>query len=117
MEENTNLLGAFLKRAYLMNSKYEFSFTSEAQLDNFNRLTNQIWKLLPMRENNENWKKQLSVVIIEIAGLGEIFSHNPILLQLLSKLEGLNIIDTSFEVFRRTIFESISLVQEVKNNE
>ena len=27
------------------------------------------------------------------------------------------IIDTNFEVFRRTIFESISLVQEVKNNE
>ena len=100
-----------------MNSKYEFSFTAEAQSDNFNRLTNQIWKLLPMRENNENWKKQLSAVIIEIAGLGEIFSHNPILLQLLSKLEGLNIIDTNFEVFRRTIFESISLVQEVKNNE
>nr|DAJ96832.1 MAG TPA: hypothetical protein [Caudoviricetes sp.] len=29
----------------------------------------------------------------------------------------MSIIDTSFEVFRRTIFESISLVQEVKNNE
>ena len=23
---------------------------------NINRLTNQLWKLIPMRENEENWK-------------------------------------------------------------
>jgi len=26
-----------------------------------------------MRENNENWEKQLEIVIIEIAGLKELF--------------------------------------------
>lgn len=100
-----------------MVSKYGFDFPMITLSENFNRLVNQVWKLLPMRENNENWSKQLETVIIEIAGLGEIFSHNPIFLQLLSKLEGLNIIDTSFEVFRKTIFESIGLIQEVKENE
>jgi hypothetical protein len=29
-----------------------------------------LWKLIPMRENNEDWEKQLNTVIIEIAGLG-----------------------------------------------
>lgn len=70
-----------------------------------------------MRENNEEWEKQLDTVIIEIAGLGEIFSQNPAFLQLLSKLEGLKIIETNFLVFRKTIFEAISLIQEVKQNE
>lgn len=100
-----------------MVSKYGFEFPTGAQLENLNRLTNQIWKLLPMRENNEDWSKQLDTVIIEIAGLGEIFSHNPVFLQLLSKLEGLNIIETNFLLFRKTIFEAISLIQEVKENE
>ena len=36
------------------------------------RLTNQMWKLIPMRENEENWQVQLNTVIIEIAGLSEL---------------------------------------------
>ena len=97
-----------------MNSKYNLDIPVGAQLT---RLTNQVWKLLPMRENNEDWIKQLDTVIIEIAGLGEIFSRNPTFLQLLSKLEGLKIIETDFLLFRKTIFEAISLLQGVKNNE
>ena len=34
------------------------------------------------------------------------------LLQLLSKLEGLRAVDTSFELYRKTVFETISLLQE-----
>jgi len=30
-----------------------------------------------MRENNEDWKKQLNTVIIEIAGLGSILNQEP----------------------------------------
>ena len=68
---------------------------------NIKRLTNQLWKLIPMRENEEDWRKQLDTVVLEIT-----------LLQLLSKLEGLREIDTSFELYRKTVFESISLLQE-----
>lgn len=76
------------------------------------RLTNQLWKLIPMRENNEDWQKQLETVIVEIAGLNEIFicSH---FLQLLSKLEGIKVQDINFELYRKTVFESISLLQEL----
>ena len=79
---------------------------------NIARLTNQLWKLIPMKENEEDWKKQLDTLIIEIAGLREILILNPILTQLLSKLEGLKDLEVSFILYRKTVFESISLLQE-----
>ena len=63
-----------------------------------------------MREHEEDWSKQLNTVIIEIAGMNEIFL-DPQFLQLLSKLEGLKVQDTDFELYRKTVFESISLLQ------
>ena len=65
-----------------------------------------------MRENEEDWQKQLDGLVLEIAGLNEIFVINGTLLQLLSKLEGLRVIDTPFSLYRKTVFESISLLQE-----
>ena len=97
-------------------TKYGFNFSIEDIEINVRRLTNQLWKLIPMREHNEDWPKQLNTVILEIAGLNEIFK-SPQFLQLLSKLEGLRITDTSFELYRKTIFESISLLQEFKHYE
>ena len=40
------------------------------------RLTNQLWKLIPMRENEEDWQKQLESVILEITGMDEILVLN-----------------------------------------
>ena len=68
-----------------------------------------------MREHEENWSKQLDTVIIEIAGLNEIFVSTPQFLQLLSKLEGLRIEECSFDIYRKTIFESINLLQEMNH--
>ena len=95
-------------------TKYDFDFPIEMIEKNVMRLTNQIWKLIPMKEHNENWKKQLDTVIIEIAGLNEIFMA-PQFLQLLCKLEGLKTQDTDFEFYRKTVFESISLLQELNH--
>ena len=80
---------------------------------NVMRLTNQLWKLIPMKEHEENWQKQLNTVIIEIAGLNEIFI-NPHFLQLLAKLEGLRVQEIDFELYRKTVFECINLLQELK---
>lgn len=87
------------------------NFGNEALEKNIIRLTNQLWKLIPMRENEEDWKKQLNTVIIEIAGLGEIFSQEPQFLQLYSKLQGLLVVDSDFGIYRKTIFESIGLLR------
>lgn len=92
-------------------TKYNFDFSNDVIQKNIVRLTNQVWKLIPMKENEENWQKQLNIVLIEITGLNEIFLSDPHFLQLLSKLEGLLEREVSFEDYRRTIFESISLLQ------
>ena len=39
-----------------------------------NRLTNQLWKLIPMRENEEDWLNHLNYLIVELAGLNELCS-------------------------------------------
>lgn len=91
--------------------KYGFYFSKEVVAKNITRLTNQMWKLIPMRENEENWQKQLNTVLIEIAGLNEIFLQDPQFLQLLSKLEGLKLVETNFSVYRKTVFEAINLLQ------
>ena len=93
-------------------TKYNFDFQYEEIDANVRRLTNQLWKLIPMREHEEDWPKQLDTVILEIAGLNEIFIA-PHFLQLLCKLEGLKVQDTKFELYRKTVFESISLLQEL----
>ena len=56
-----------------MLTKYGFDIPKEAIEQNIRRLTNQLWKLIPMKENHEDWRKQLDTVLIEIAGLNEIF--------------------------------------------
>lgn len=78
------------------------------------RLTNQLWKLIPMRENNEDWHKQLDTMIIEVVGLKEIFVSSPLFLQILIKLEGLKTVDIEFDLYRKTVFEAINLLQELK---
>lgn len=70
-----------------------------------------------MREHNEDWQKQLDTVILEIAGLNEIFIYEPQFLQILSKLEGLKVSSNlDFQNYRKTVFEVINLLQEFKNN-
>ena len=67
-----------------------------------------------MRENQEDWRKQLDTVTLEIVGLNEIFLSFPQFLQLLSKLEGLQQSnDIEFDLYRKTVFESINLLQEI----
>lgn len=92
--------------------KYEIEFSQEAIQKTVRRLTNQLWKLIPMRENDEDWYKQLQTVTLEIAGLNELFI-SPTFLQLLSKLEGLQIKEVNFELYRKTIFECINILQEL----
>lgn len=96
-------------------TKYNFEVSAEVVDKNITRLTNQTWKLIPMRENEEDWQKQLDTVILEVAGLNEIFIENPQFLQLLAKLEGLKALAsiTEFSLYRKTVFEAIGLLREL----
>ena len=54
-------------------NKYNIDFNINDIACNNRRLTNQLWKLIPMRENEEEWEKQLDTVILEFVGLNELF--------------------------------------------
>lgn len=100
----------------LVTMKCGISIPERSFKSDIDRLTNQLWKLIPMKENEENWLEQLNTVIIEIRGLSEIFASNDKFLILLSKLEGLKISDDlEFSTYRKTVFESISLLREMLN--
>ena len=109
-----NLIGASLDK--VLQTKYDFKISYEDYNTNITRLTNQLWKLIPMREKEEDWIKQLDTVIIEIAGLNALIgAQAPLFVQLLSKLEGLRIqCDIEFETYRKTVFETINLIQRLK---
>ena len=99
-----------------MITKYGSEIPMELINKNITRLTNQLWKLIPMRENKENWQKQLNTVIIEISGMNELLVYKPEGFQLLTKLEGiLQNESMSFDLYRKTVFESISLLQGLKH--
>ena len=99
----------------IVENKYDIKIREEDCNKNVQRLTNQLWKLIPMREHEEDWSKQLETVILEIVGLDEIFI-GPSFIQLLSKLEGLRKEDINFEFYRKTIFECISLLRGINFN-
>lgn len=94
-----------------MITKYGFTVTSFDE--NISYLTNQIWKLIPMKENNEDWEKQLDTLILEISGFNEIFIESPYFLQLLAKLEGIKIVNPDFCFYRKTVFEAIGLLRRL----
>lgn len=71
-----------------------------------------------MREHEEDWLKQLDTVSIEIAGMNALIAedeHTSQFLQLLFKLEGLKEQqDIDFEIYRKTVFETINILQGLK---
>jgi hypothetical protein len=104
-----------LESITMVKTRYGFNFTDEAVSKDIHRLTNQIWKLIPMRENNENWGIQLEKVLVELVGLNSIFYYSDKYLELLSNLEGLKITELDFTEYRSKVFESISLLREINN--
>ena len=87
----------------------------EASVSNINRLTNQMWKLIPMRENQENWQEQIDTVYGELLGLQDVYLiADSKFIKLLSKLKGLKNEENEFFVYRKTVFECISLLREMR---
>lgn len=102
-----------------MTMKYNANIQEEAIVANLKRITNQVYKLLPNREEGSDWEKPLSTLLEEIAGMDRIlFGSHEILFSLLCKLEGLFILnqEEDFFLFRRTIFECLGLINELTKN-
>lgn len=92
-------------------------FTKDTLTFDKKRIINQLWKLIPMRENQEDWQTHLKVVIEEIYGLGKVLRLDVSFLILLSKLEGLESdVCNDFMIYRKTVFRCIEIFARVINN-
>ena len=101
--------------------KYDIEINNEDISNRLKQLINLIYKLLPMREEEDNnWQTLLSTIMEEIAGMQRLLieKDGDILFSLLCKLEGLFTLTEkdSFFDFRRTIFECLNLMNKVKEN-
>lgn len=80
------------------------------------RIGNQIFKLLPMREEEQDWEKPLETLLVELSGMYSLFPNRDDLFTLLCKLEGLRHYKDKidFMLYRRVIFECCSLIDKIK---
>ncbi len=98
--------------------KYGTDFTKRAKKQDLTRLINQIWKLIPMREHEEDWINHLQIVLEEISGLVEIYKDKTEGLILLSKLEGLTSKSCDdFMIYRGAVFSCIDLLSHLLKDE
>lgn len=101
---------------YLKNG---IEISEETLNNNLTRLINQIYKLLPNREEGLDWIKPLDNIIEELAGMGDLLnSEQNNFFQLLCKLKGLKSLssDEDFALYRRIIFECLSLLNGIKES-
>lgn len=95
--------------------KYDLDINIEAIKLSFNRLTNQIYKLLPLREEGGDWKRPLQTIMEELSGMDRLFlDQQPSLYKLICKLEGLFTLSEKddFMTYRGVIFECLGIISE-----
>lgn len=97
--------------------KYNITLSNEIIQNDIRRIVNQVYKLLPMREENKEWKKPLQTVIQELTGMKRLFlgQQEQSFFILLCKLEGMFelVQSVDFDLYRRTIFECLSLLNQI----
>lgn len=98
--------------------KYNIEMDNHIIYLRLQNLLNQIYKLLPSREQGLDWEKPLQTILEELSGIYKLMNNNysKIFFPLLSKLEGLYSLtqEENFSCYRRTIFECLGLMNELK---
>lgn len=101
----------------MMKTIYDSEVDDEIVTSALDRLTNQTFRLLPANEEGEDWIKPIQTIIIEIAGLNDLFPKSEKMFSLLCKMQGLLAQgeEVDFQLFRRCIFECCSMFKNIKN--
>ena len=101
---------------HMVINKYNIEFDNDAVLQNLNRITNQIFKLLPCREEGGDWQTPLQNLTLEVTGMKILWVDQVELFSLLCKMEALTSLteEDDFFVFRKLIFECLSLLNSIK---
>lgn len=99
--------------------KYGIDIDDNIILKKFQIFVNQIYKLLPIREQGGDWQKPLETLIEELAGMQKLLNCGDSInyFTLLNKMEGLQLLteDSDFLCYRRIIFECLNLINVVKS--
>ena len=95
--------------------KYDIDIDKDAVIGNIDRITNQIFKLLPSREEGGEWVIPLQNLILEMGGMSRLLNHS-LLFSLLSKMEAMLTLDKEedFLSFRKMIFECLGILNSLK---
>ena len=89
---------------------------NEMLVEYYYKVGNQIFKLLPLREEGGAWMKLLDTVILELTGMQKLFPDKEELVYLLIKLEGLKKLSPGMDFmdYRRVVFECCTLVTKIR---
>lgn len=96
--------------------KYSFEVDKKAVIASLTRIVNQIYKLLPDREEGIDWEAPLETIMVELSGMDRLLvDQHESFFPLLCKLEGLFELkeEKDFFSYRRTIFEALNLMSTV----
>lgn len=98
--------------------KYNINIQNNIISNRLQNLINQTYKLLPSREEGLDWQKPLETILEELIGMKRLMEekYSEIFFPLLNKLEGLYSLtkEDDFLCYRRTIFECLGLMNELK---
>ena len=70
-----------------------------------------IFKLLPLKEEDKNWEKYLDGLLVEFNGL-DLLCKEVGMIAVIAKLEGLYSVE-NHELFRKVVFDSIDLMKKI----
>jgi hypothetical protein len=97
----------------MINAKYNGQIQNESFQSYCEQyLVNRIYKLLPLKEQELDWKQYLYNLNLELLGAEEIYLNNTHFLSLVHKLESLFLLN-SHDEYRRMIFECITVAKTI----
>ena len=103
-----------------MRNKYNLEVTPDTLNINIKKIINLTYKLLPMREEGNDWTKLLETLVEELVGMNRlIIDLQSDLFPIICKMEGLFSLTEASDMplYRRTIFECLSLLNRLEINE
>ena len=94
-------------------NKYDYNIETETVVEYLILMKNNIYKLLPLREENRQWRQYLeSLLELELTGCETLFTDISFV-SLITKLCSLQ--NKNFYMYRKGIFESLGIIDSMIN--
>lgn len=99
-----------------LRTKYGANIPKELLVEYFERITNRIFVLLPMKESKcDTLEEHLKYMSAELAGGNEILYKDILFLDLLANLEAVNLFLDDFPSYRSQVLKCTNLCRKIIN--